>query len=162
MLHHQTHVKALELTGRRRRLTSLLYRALMRRGSVTRSCSRPRTAGHAATLSESRKTSAFLNREANIHELLRMNNVAPWERNFQFRPFAVDVFGVYEDGAAAILQQVARRRSMHTSMTVCACKWLPCQSLSVALQTAKARILRSKKALVAPLSLLPLLPGVAS
>jgi hypothetical protein len=47
-----------------------------------------------------------------------MKNDAPWERNFQFRPFAVDVFGVYEDGAAAIIQQVARRRSMHTSMTV--------------------------------------------
>jgi hypothetical protein len=42
MLHLQTHVKALELTGWRRRLMSLLYRALRRRGSIARSCSRPR------------------------------------------------------------------------------------------------------------------------
>jgi hypothetical protein len=30
-----------------------------------------------------------------MHELLRMNDDAPWERSFQFRPFAVDVFGAY-------------------------------------------------------------------
>jgi hypothetical protein len=121
-----------------------------------------RAAGHAATLAESRKTSAFLNREADIHELLRMNDEAPWERSFQFRPFAVDVFGAYGDGATAILQQLARKRSEHTSMTVGVCKWLAFQSLSVALQTANARMLRSRKALVAPLSLLPQLPGAAS
>jgi hypothetical protein len=50
-----------------------------------------RAAGHATTLAESRKTSAFLNREADIHELLRMNDDAQWERSFQFRPFGVDV-----------------------------------------------------------------------
>jgi hypothetical protein len=42
MLHLQTHVKAPELTGWRRRLMSLLYRALLRRGSIARPCSRPR------------------------------------------------------------------------------------------------------------------------
>jgi hypothetical protein len=120
-----------------------------------------RAAGHAATLAESRKTSAFLNREADIHELLRMNGDAPWERSFQFRPFAVDVFGAYGDGATAILQQLARKRSEHTSMTVGACKRLAFQSLNAALQTANARMLRSRKALVAPLSL-PQLPGAAS
>jgi hypothetical protein len=52
-----------------------------------------RAAGHAATLAVSRKTSAFLNRKADIQELLRMKDVAPWERSFQFRPFGVDVFG---------------------------------------------------------------------
>jgi hypothetical protein len=59
------------------------------------------------------------------------------------------------------VQQLARKRSEHTSMTVGACKRLAFQSLSVALQTANARMLRSTKALVAPLSLLPL-PGAAS
>jgi hypothetical protein len=39
-----------------------------------------------------------------------------------------------------------------------ACKRLAFQSLSVALQTVNARMLRSRKALVAPLSLLPQLP----
>jgi hypothetical protein len=63
------------------------------------------------TLAESRKTSASLNREADIHESLRMNDDAPWERSSQFRPFAVDVFGAYGDGATAILQQLARKRS---------------------------------------------------
>jgi hypothetical protein len=116
----------------------------------------PRQRTHAATLADSRKTSAFLNREADIHELLRMNVDAPWERSFQFRPFAVDVFGAYGDGATAILQQLARRRSEHTSMTVGACKRLAFQSLSVTLQTANARMLRSRKALVAPLSFPPL------
>jgi hypothetical protein len=52
-------------------------------------------AGHAATLAESRMTSAFLNREADIQELLRMNDDAPWGRSFQFRPFGFDVFGAY-------------------------------------------------------------------
>jgi hypothetical protein len=59
-------------------------------------------AGYAVTLAESRKTSAFLQREAEIHELLSVNDDAPWERSFQFRPFAVDVFGAYGDGATAI------------------------------------------------------------
>jgi hypothetical protein len=36
MLHHQTHVKALELTGWRLRWMSLLYHARRRRGSVAR------------------------------------------------------------------------------------------------------------------------------
>jgi hypothetical protein len=108
-----------------------------------------RAAGHAATLAESRKTSAFLNREADIHEFLRTNDDEPWERSFQFRPFAVDVFGAYGDGAIAILQRLARKRSEHTSMTAGACKRLAFQSLSVALQTANARMLRSRKAFVA-------------
>jgi hypothetical protein len=92
-----------------------------------------RAAGHAATLSESRKTPAFLNREADIHEWLKTNDDAPWERSFQFRPVAVDVFGVYGDGATAILQQLPLKRSEHTTMTVGACKRLAFQSLSVAL-----------------------------
>jgi hypothetical protein len=128
-----------------------------------------RAAGHAATLAESRKTSAFLNREADIHELLRMNDDAPWECSFQFRPFAVDVFSVYRDCATAILQQLARKRREHTSMTVGLRKRLAFQSLSVALrsanaqvQTANARMLRSRKELFSLLSVLPQLPGAAS
>jgi hypothetical protein len=120
-----------------------------------------RAAGLAASLAESRKTSAFLNREADVLELLRMNEDAPWERRFQFRPFAVDVFGVYGEGATAILRQLARKRSEHTSMTEGTRKRLTFQSLRVALQTANARMLRSRRALVAPPSLLPQLPGAA-
>jgi hypothetical protein len=37
-----------------------------------------------------------------------MNDDAPWERSFQFRRFAVDVFGVYGDGATAIRQRLTR------------------------------------------------------
>jgi hypothetical protein len=37
-----------------------------------------RAAGHATTLAESRKTSALLNREAGIQELLRMNDGQAW------------------------------------------------------------------------------------
>jgi hypothetical protein len=55
MLHLQPHVKALEQTGWRRRLTSLFYRALRRHGSVAPLLL---ASGHAATLAESRKTSA--------------------------------------------------------------------------------------------------------
>jgi hypothetical protein len=43
--------------------------------------------------------SAFLNREADIQELLRMYGDAPWERSFQFRPLAFDVSCAYEVGA---------------------------------------------------------------
>jgi hypothetical protein len=121
-----------------------------------------RAAEHAATFSEIRKTSAFLNREADTQELLRMNDDAPWEHSFQFRPFAVDVFDAYGDGATSILQQLARKRSELTSTTVGACKRLAFQSLSVALQTANARMLRPRKGLVSPLSLLPQIPGAAS
>jgi hypothetical protein len=91
-----------------------------------------------------------------------MNDDAPWERSFQFCPFAIDVFDADGDGATAILQQLARKRSEHTSMTMGACKRLSFQSLSVALQTANARMLPSRKALVAPLSLPPQLPGAAN
>jgi hypothetical protein len=104
-----------------------------------------RAAGHAATLVESRKTSTFLNREADIRELLRMNDDAPWERSFQYRPFGVDAFGAYVGGATAILQQLARKRIEHTCMTLGACKRLAFQTLSVALQTANSRMLRSRK-----------------
>jgi hypothetical protein len=75
-----------------------------------------RAAGHAAKLAESRRTSAFLNREADIQELLRMHDDAPWERSFQFRPFAVDVVGAYGGVTTSILQQLARKRSEHTSI----------------------------------------------
>jgi hypothetical protein len=94
--------------------------------------------------------------------LPRMNDDAPWKRCFQFRPFGVDVVGAYEGGATAILQQLAPKRSEHTSITVGACKRLAFQSRSVALQTANSRMLRSRKALVSPLSLLPQLPGSES
>jgi hypothetical protein len=56
-----------------------------------------RAARHAATLAESRKSSAFLNREADIQELLRMNDDAPWERSFQFRPFGLTSSGPTEE-----------------------------------------------------------------
>jgi hypothetical protein len=51
-----------------------------------------RAAGHAATLAESRKISAVLNREADRQELLRMNDDEPCERSFHCHPFAVDIF----------------------------------------------------------------------
>jgi hypothetical protein len=40
----------------------------------------------------------------------------PYERVIQFRPCAVDVFCAYGAGATAILQQLARKRSEHSSM----------------------------------------------
>jgi hypothetical protein len=54
-----------------------------------------RAAGQAATFAENRKTSAFLTREADMQELLRINDDAPWEHIFQFRPYAIDVVGAY-------------------------------------------------------------------
>jgi hypothetical protein len=57
---------------------------------------------------------AFLKREADMHELPRMNDDAPWESCFQFHPCAVDVLGAYRDGATAILQQLSRKSSEHT------------------------------------------------
>jgi hypothetical protein len=78
-----------------------------------------------------------------------MHDDEPWECSFQFCPFAVDVFGAYGDGATAVLQHLARKRSEHTSMTLGAWKRLAFLSLSVALQTTNARMLRSREALVA-------------
>jgi hypothetical protein len=98
-----------------------------------------REAGHATTLAESRKASAFLNGEADIHELRRMNVDAPWARGFEFRTFAVDVFGTYGAGATTIIQHLARKRGEHTSMAVSTFTRLSFQPLSVAPQTANAR-----------------------
>jgi hypothetical protein len=41
-----------------------------------------RATGPAAILAQRRKTSAFLDGEAGIQELFRMNDDAPWEHNF--------------------------------------------------------------------------------
>jgi hypothetical protein len=90
-----------------------------------------------------------------VQDLLSMNDVAPWERILQVRPFAVDVFGAQGVGATAIHQHRARKGSEHTSMIVGPSKRLAFQSLSVTMQTVNARMLRSRKALVYPLSLLP-------
>jgi hypothetical protein len=84
-----------------------------------------------------------------------MNDDAPGERIFSSALFGVDVFGDYGGCATAILQQLARKRSEHTSMAVGASKRLASQSVSVALQTTNSRMLRSSKALVLPHSLLP-------
>jgi hypothetical protein len=104
MLHHRTHVNALEQNGWPRRLTSQLDHALRRRGSVA-ALARVRAAGrgYAATLAGSGRLPPF-STVADLHELLRMNDDAPWERIFQFCPFAVDVFGVYGAGVTVILQ----------------------------------------------------------
>jgi hypothetical protein len=91
-----------------------------------------------------------------------MNDDGPRERRVQPRTFAVDVFGANVVGVTAKFQQLARKRSEHTSKTVGACKRLAFQSLSVALQTANARMLRSRKALVSSPSLVPQLSGPAS
>jgi hypothetical protein len=40
------------------------------------------TAHPSGTLAVSRETSAYLNREADIQKLLRMDVDAPWERSF--------------------------------------------------------------------------------
>jgi hypothetical protein len=69
----------------------------------------------------------------------------------------VDVCGAYRAGTTATLQQLARKRSEKTSMTLGVCKRLAIQSLSVALQPQTLK--RSRKALVSRLSLLPQLPG---
>jgi hypothetical protein len=104
--------------------------------------------GHAVTIAGRRKTSAFLNREAGIQELLWINGDDPWKRSFQFRPFAVDIVGADGVWVIAILQQLVRKRSEHASESVDKCKRLAFQSLSVTLQTANARMLRSRGALV--------------
>jgi hypothetical protein len=54
----------------------------------------------------------------------------------------------YRAGATGIFQQVARKRSEHAFMTLGACKRLAFQSVSVALQIANARVLRSRRSLV--------------
>jgi hypothetical protein len=61
----------------------------------------------------------------------------------QLHPFAFDVFGAYAASATAILQRPGRKRSKRASMTVGACKRLTFLPLSVALQTASTRKLRS-------------------
>jgi hypothetical protein len=63
-----------------------------------------RAVGHAPTLAENRKISAFLSREADIQELPRMNDDAPRERSFQFRPFAEEIIGAYGVGATDIFR----------------------------------------------------------
>jgi hypothetical protein len=111
-----------------------------------------RTAGHAATLAESRKISAFVNREADIQEFLRKNDAAQCEHSFQSRSFALHFFGAYRVGVTAILHQLSRKCSEHTSMTMGPCTRLAFQYFNVALQTASARMLRSRKAYVSCLS----------
>jgi hypothetical protein len=78
-----------------------------------------------------------------------MNNDAPWERSFQFGPFAVDVFGSYGDGATSILQQLTRKRREHTSMTVGACKLLAFQS-SMSLCRSRTRGRCDRRTLQSP------------
>jgi hypothetical protein len=73
-------------------------------------------------------------------------NGAPWTRRFQFPPFAADVFGAYGAGATAILQQLPRKHSEHTSMTAGECKRLAFQSVSVALQSTNAGMIRFRRA----------------
>jgi hypothetical protein len=92
-------------------------------------------------------------------ELLWMNG-APWTRRFRFPPFAADVFGAYEAGATAILQELPRKHSEHTSMTAGECKRLAFQSLSVALQSTNAGMIRFRRApLAEELALHALRPG---
>jgi hypothetical protein len=88
-------------------------------------------------------------------DLLKMNDDAPRERSFQFNPFAVLVVGASGVGTTATLQQLARKHSEHTFMTVGTCKRLAFQSLSVALRTANARMLRSRKKLYSSLPSIP-------
>jgi hypothetical protein len=109
-----------------------------------------RPTGNADTLAKRRQTSAFLNREAGIQELLRLTDDAPWERRFLFRPL-LDVFGANGTGTTAVLQQLARKCSDHTCTTMRACKPPAFQSLSVALEE-RFRL---------PSSQLPQLPGSA-
>jgi hypothetical protein len=59
-------------------------------------------------------------------------------------------------------KQLARKRSEYTCTTVGARKRLAFQSLNVALQTANARVLRSRQALFSPIFLPPRLPGSVS
>jgi hypothetical protein len=94
--------------------------------------------------------------EAEIEELLRINDDVPWEYNFQFRPLAIDV---------PVLTELARLpffNSSRASMTAGACKPPIFQSLSVALQPANVRMFRSSSDLESPLSLLLQLPGSAT
>jgi hypothetical protein len=119
----------------------------------------PRAARHSARLAECHKTSVFLNREADIEELLRINYDAPWERSFQLRPFVITVLAAFGVGAAANIHQLAPKRGEHYFITVDVCKRLDFQSPSVTQQSKNARMLRSTKALVTPLALLPQQPG---
>jgi hypothetical protein len=65
--------------------------------------------GHAATLAESRKTVSCLHRGADLEELLRMNEDAPREHSFQFRPFTFDALVPTE--LARLPKELARKRS---------------------------------------------------
>jgi hypothetical protein len=59
-------------------------------------------------------------------------------------------------------RRISRKRSDHTARTVGVCKRLAFQCLSFALQTANARMVRPRKALVSRLSVIPQLLGSAS
>ena len=96
-------------------------------------------AGAAAIDAEKAKVSDFLRREKDVAPVLKTDNGITWKRDFQFRPFGMDVYGALGPDAKKAVKQFSRIRASRFNQSPASCRSNVLQAINVALLCASVK-----------------------
>ena len=101
--------------------------------------------GAAAHDAEKSKISNFLRREREVALVLETDKGITWKRDFQFRPFAMDVFGALGPEAKKAVSQFSNIRASRFNQSAGSCRRKILQAINVALISTNAKMLSCRR-----------------
>lgn len=104
-----------------------------------------RAPGRVGALAEAEQNAFFSPREEEVALSLRINYAMEWCRPFQFRPFAIDVFGALGPAAKAGVDQFARIQSKLLHLDADNCWKGILREFSVMLHSTISKMLRCRR-----------------
>ena len=106
------------------------------------SCKIPGTAAHDA---EKSKIADFLRREREVALVLKTKKGLVRKRDYQFRPFGIDVYGALGPDAKNAVKQFSRIRASRFNQSPASCRRKILQAINVALICANAKMLSCRR-----------------
>ena len=97
--------------------------------------------GAAALDAEKSKVSDFLRHEKDVALVLKTDTGITWKREYQFRPFGMDVYGALGPDAKNAVKQFSRIRASRFNQSPASCRRKILQAINVALICANAKML---------------------
>ena len=106
------------------------------------SCKTPAAVAHDA---EKSKVSAFSRREQEVALVLKTDKGIDWKRDFQFRPFGMDVFGAIGPEAQKAVTQFSKLRASRFNQSAGSCRRKILQAINVALISTNVKMLSCRR-----------------
>ena len=94
---------------------------------------------------EKSKVSAFSRREQEVALVLKTDKGIDWKRDFQFRPFGMDVFGAIGPEAQKAVTQFSKLRASRFNQSAGSCRRKILQAINVALISTNVKMLSCRR-----------------